>query len=202
MSNQQEVNMYDALRKYVSEYSGAPVTDEEFELIKVAFTSRKIRKKQYFLQAGDVCKYIAFIVKGALRQYSVDDKGLEHIIFFGIENWWVSDRESFTMLTPSRFNIDAIEDCELLVATSEQMQHLVSNSPAFRKTIALLDQRHSIATQKRIHASISMTAEDRFLDLLQNNPTFLQRFPQNMIASYLGISPETLSRIRKKALQK
>lgn len=194
--------MHDALRKYVSDYTGVPVSDDEFELIKEAFTPKKVRKKQYFLQAGDVCKYIGFIVNGAMRQYSIDDKGMEHIIFFAIENWWVSDRESFTMLTPSKYNIDAVEDCELLVSTSEKMQYMISNAPSFTRMLSLLDQRHSFATQKRIHASISMTAEDRYLDLLQNNPAFLQRFPQNMVASYLGISPETLSRSRKKALLK
>lgn len=193
---------YEPLRRYIDEYSGASLPDDAFELVKQAFQPKKIRKRQYFLQAGEVCRYTAFVLKGAFRQYSVDDKGVEHIIHLGIENWWVGDRESFTMLTPSRFNIDAVEDSEVLLITSEQWQQLTARIPEMATMTARIDQRNFIASQKRIHASISMTAEERYLELMNNYPVFLQRFPQNMIASYLGITPETLSRIRKKALSR
>ena len=194
--------LYEPLRRYIDDYAGATLSDDEFALIREAFTPKKYRRKQYLLQAGEVCKYTAFVISGAFRQYSVDDKGVEHIIHLGIENWWVGDRESFTMLTPSRFNIDAVEDSDVLLITFDKMQELVSNIPAMTKLITKLDQRNFIASQKRIHGSISLTAEERYLELLNHNPVFLQRFPQNMIASYLGITPETLSRIRKKALHK
>lgn len=195
-------HMYDSLKKYIEEYSGETLTDEEFEMVKTAFTPKKFRKKQYLLQAGDVSRFMAFIIKGAVRQYSVDDKGIEHIIYFGLENWWAGDRESFTMLTPSRYNIDAVEDTEVLLTTYEHLDRLKNSIPAINKMFTTMDQRSYIATQKRIHASISLTAEERYQELSKNYPDFLQRFPQNMIASYLGISAETLSRIRKKALSK
>lgn len=195
-------HMYDSLKKYIEEYSGETLTDEEFEMVKTAFTPKKFRKKQYLLQAGDVSRFIAFIIKGAVRQYSVDDKGIEHIIYFGLENWWAGDRESFTMLTPSRYNIDAVEDTEVLLTTYEHLDRLKNSIPAISKMFTTMDQRSYIATQKRIHASISLTAEERYQELSKNYPDLLQRFPQNMIASYLGISAETLSRIRKKALSK
>ena len=194
--------MYDSLKKYIEEYSSETLTDEEFEMVKTAFTPKKFRKKQYLLQAGDVSRFMAFIIKGAVRQYSVDDKGIEHIIYFGLENWWAGDRESFTMLTPSRYNIDAVEDTEVLLTTYEHLDRLKNSIPAISKMFTTMDQRSYIATQKRIHASISLTAEERYQELSKNYPDLLQRFPQNMIASYLGISAETLSRIRKKALSK
>jgi CRP-like cAMP-binding protein len=194
--------MYETLRNYINKYASTILSDAEFELVKKAFNQKNLRKKQYFLQEGEVCKYTGFIIKGAMRQYSVDNKGVEHIINLCIENWWVGDRESFSMLTPSRYNIDAVEDSELLVITNADFQNLINSIPAIANMIRTMDQNNYIATQKRIHSSISLTAEERFLNLLETNPVLFQRFPQTMIASYLGISAETLSRIRKKALRK
>ena len=109
--------MHEPLIKYINSFATAPLTSNEVELIKNTFMYKKIRKRQYLLQEGGVCKYAAFIVKGAMRQYSVDDKGLEHIVRLSIENWWAVDRESYTMLTPSPYNIDAWEDTDALLAT-------------------------------------------------------------------------------------
>ncbi|MFT3682534.1 MAG: Crp/Fnr family transcriptional regulator [Ferruginibacter sp.] len=194
--------MHDILRKYIDGYLPTPLTDEEFEPIEAAFTLKKLRKKQYLLQEGDVCKHMAFICKGALRFYSVDDKGVEHIIRFGIENWWITDRESFATGQPSLFNIDTIEDAELLVVTKEALDELHKQSPRYVELSRILEWRTFIAAQKRIQASISQGAEERYNDLQNSIPGFIQRFPQSMIASYLGVSPETLSRIRKQALSK
>jgi CRP-like cAMP-binding protein len=189
--------MYDILLQYITDYSSLTVSDEEFILIKEAFKPKKLRKRQYLLQEGDLCKYLSFITKGALRHYSVDDKGVEHIVRFGIERWWMADYESYTTQTPGKYNIDALENSELLQITSENFDKLKNEVPAIAAMIRKMDQRSYIANQKRIHSSISHTAEDRYLELMNTYPEFLQRFPQNMIASYLGISPETLSRIRK-----
>jgi CRP-like cAMP-binding protein len=108
--------MHEALFKYIKTHSSTPLTESEMEVIKNTFVPNKLRKRQYFLEEGNVCKYVGFIVKGAMRQYSVDDKGVEHIVHLYIENYWVSDRESAVMLTPSKYNIDAWEDTELLIA--------------------------------------------------------------------------------------
>src|SRR5438093_12853386 len=109
--------MHESLLQYIQNYSSLPLSQAEIETIKNSFIPKKLRKKQYFLQEGEVCKYFAFIVKGAMRQYSVDDKGIEHIVHLSIENWWVGDRESYVMLTPSVYNIDAWEETELLIIT-------------------------------------------------------------------------------------
>jgi CRP-like cAMP-binding protein len=194
--------MHQHFRKYIDDKIGTTITDADFELIKAVFISKKLRKKQYLLQAGDICKSLSFIAKGAMRQYTVDEKGVEHIVRFGIENWWMADRESFELLTPSAYNIDAWEESELLQITAANLAHIKETVPAMKMLTDALDKGSYIASQKRIHAAISLTAEERYLEFYQQHPVFLQRFPQNMIASYLGVSPETLSRIRKNSLQK
>jgi CRP-like cAMP-binding protein len=192
-------SMHEPLIKYINSFATTPLTSNEVELIKNTFVYKKIRKKQYLLQEGAVCKYAAFIVKGAMRQYSVDDKGLEHIVRLSIENWWAVDRESYVMLTPSPYNIDAWEDTDALLGTRADLLVLANNIPAFREMTRKLDERHAFASQKRLNAAISMTAEQSYSNLANTYPEFLQRFPQHVIASYLGITKETLSRIRNQA---
>ena len=194
--------MHQALIKYFNSYVTTPLSGSEEELIKNTFVPKKIRKRQYFLQEGQVCKYSAFIVKGAMRQYSVDDKGVEHIVRLLIENWWAVDRESFVMLTPSVYNIDAWEDTEMLLLTKPDSLDLLNQIPVLTEWSRKLDERHAFASQKRLSASISFSAEKRYFDLAGTYPEFLQRFPQHLIASYLGITKESLSRIRNHTVKK
>jgi len=188
--------MHETLFEYIKTHSSTPLTESEMEVIKNTFVPKKLRKKQYFLQEGDVCTYMAFIVKGAMRQYSVDDKGVEHIVRLSIENWWAGDRESHINLTPSVYNIDTWEDTEFLQATRADFLSQLSSIPAVNEVVRHLDERFAIATQKRLNVQISLTAEKRYSELANSYPEFLQRFPQHIIASYLGITKETLSRIR------
>ena len=194
--------MHDVLFKYIEAKTGEKLADNELDAIMAAFDRKRMRKKQYFLREGDVCKYMGFIVKGSARVFTVDDKGHEHIIRFGLESWWISDHESLIHLTPSPYFIEMLEDSELLVITLPNANELRNKSRCFDLLIKVLDQFQAIAMQKRIHAAIGMTAEQRYCDLLRTYPQFLERFPLNMIASYLGLSPETLSRIRKNELRK
>ncbi|OOV20378.1 Crp/Fnr family transcriptional regulator [Flavobacterium sp. LM4] len=189
--------MHNNLFDYISQYTNLSLTSEEQALIIDAFQPKKIRKKQYFLQSGDVCKYSGFIVKGAMRQYSVDDKGIEHIVHLYIENYWANDRESFTMLTPSKYNIDAWEDTDLLLITRADMLSLMEKVPALVEMVRLMDERNAIVSQRRLDSALSNTAEKRYEEFVHSHPQFLQRFPQHLIASSLGITKETLSRIRK-----
>jgi CRP-like cAMP-binding protein len=193
--------MHEKLISYINLYATSPLSNEEEALIVDTFQPKKLRKKQYFLQEGEVCKHTGFIVKGAMRQYSVDDRGVEHIVHLFIENYWASDRESTIMLTPSKYNIEAWEDTELLVITRADMLELMDKIPALVEMIRLMDERNAIANQRRLSSTISNTAEKRYEEFAKNHPQFIQRFPQHLIASFLGITKETLSRIRKQTLK-
>ncbi|MDB5284354.1 MAG: cyclic nucleotide-binding protein [Bacteroidota bacterium] len=188
--------MYQSLLRYIERHSTTPLAADDIELIQSYFTPKKLRKGQYLLQEGEICKSTAFIVKGAMRQYSVDDKGTEHIIQLGIENWWCLERESFLMLTPSRYNIDAWEDTDLLMLKKTDYNDHLINVPAVAEMIALMKDRYASATQKRLHSVLNDTAEQRYFNLLNTYPEIVQRFPQYLIASYLGVAKETLSRLR------
>jgi CRP-like cAMP-binding protein len=194
--------MYESLIKYFNSYSSTLLTGDEIDLIQSSFTPKKFRRKQYFLQEGEVCKYSAFIIKGAMRQYRVDDKGEEHIIKLFIENWWANDRESFLRQAPSDYFIDAWEETDALLATKATLVDLIDRIPALSESIRIIDANFAIASQRRLNAAISLSAEERYHDLEKTYPEFLQRFPQQMIASYLGINRETLSRIRSRGLKK
>ena len=194
--------MHDALFNYIEAKAGEKLTDHERDAIQAVFDEKRMRKRQYLLREGDVCKYSAFIVKGSARMFSVDEKGHEHIIRFGLESWWMVDHESSLNLTPSPYFIEMLEDSELLLISFSNANELRCKSRCFDLTVKALDKFQAIAMQKRIHSAIGMTAEERYCDLLHTYPKFIDRFPMNMIASYLGLSPETLSRIRKNALRK
>ena len=187
--------MYEVLFKKFDEK--VKISEAEKELSRSFFIPKKLRKRQYLLQEGDVCKYIAFVEKGMLRSYSIDDKGNEHIVQFAFEGWWISDQYSFLTRTPSPYAIDAIEDSELLLLTPESEEQLLKAIPCLERYFRILLQNSMIAMQQRLVSSLSHSAEEKYNYLVQSCPTIPQRVPQHMMASYLGITPETLSRIRK-----
>lgn len=173
------------------------ISDEELSVLQQFFTSKRLRKKQYLLQEGDVCKYIAFVTKGILRSYSIDDKGNEHILQFAFENWWISDMHSYFTGEPSIYTIDAIEDVEMLLITNAAKEQLLQQIPKMERYFRILFQNNIIAIQNRLVCSLSQSAEEKYKKMNDDYPAIIQRVPQHMIASFLGITPETLSRIRK-----
>lgn len=193
---------YELLFGYIETKSALTLSENERQLIRAAFKLRHLRKRQYLLQEGDICKYMAFIVQGAGRMYAVNESGQEHIVRFAIESWWLGDYESYNLHTPSRYYIEMTEDANVLLVTHEHITELARTVPAIDLMIRAIDQKGAIATQKRIHSAISLSAEERYEAFAKTYPELLQRFPQSMIASYLGISAETLSRLRKHLLSK
>ena len=192
---------FQMLFDYIQDLSGQTLSEDDKELLVAHFKPKKIRKRQYFLQEGDVCKYAGFIVKGAAKTYTVDEKGHEHILKLSVEDWWLADFESYYHLKPSRFNIEALEDMEILQITNAVVEEFIKPIPAFSAMQKVLSQNNTIAAQKRMQSAISQSGEERFQELVNEYPHFIQRFSQNMIASYLGLTPESLSRIRKNSLK-
>jgi len=173
------------------------LTDRDKETIKTFFVPKKLKKRQYLLQEGDVCRQMAFVAKGLLRTYNVDDKGDEHMSVFGWEGWWLSDLNSFLSGEPAVFNVDAIEDSELLMISRADYEALTIAVPVMDRYFRILYQNSLVTKERRLMSSITHSAEEKYVQLAESNPKIIARIPQNLIASYLGIAPETLSRIKK-----
>ncbi len=154
------------------------------------------------MQEGDVCKFVGFIIKGAFKQYTVDRTGKENILGLYIERWWVGDRESFMIDNPSHYFIEATEDVEMLLVSREDFIVKLSRTPFVNEMIKVLTEKQSFNLIKRVQASQTLTAEKRYEDFQKRFPEFIQRFPQHIIASYLGMTKETLSRIRAGSTKK
>jgi CRP-like cAMP-binding protein len=140
------------------------------------------------------------VEKGILRSYTVDEKATEHIVQFAMEGWWIGDHYSFITGEPSAYTIDALEDAELLLITAVSMEQMFEKIPKMERYFRILLQNNMIAMQRRVLASLSLSSEEKYTRLVNTYPDIIQRVPQHMIASYLGITPETLSRIRKQML--
>jgi CRP-like cAMP-binding protein len=187
--------MYDLIIANVSRHIS--LTKEETAYFTSLLKHRRIRKKQYLLQAGDISRFENFVNAGLLRAYTVDTKGQEHIAMFALEGWWISDLYSFLTNTPATQHIDALEDSEVLSIEKSDLENLYEKIPKFDKLFRVLLQNAFVANQQRILAGISQTAEEQYLDFIKKYPAIEQRVPQHQIASYLGITPETISRIRR-----
>ena len=178
------------------------LTNEEFETISKFFIPKKLRKKQFLLNEGEVCRNIGFVNSGCLRQYRIDSKGSEHIIQFAIKDWWVSDLHSFLSGNPATDNIDALKGTEVLLLERSAREELLNACPKMEKFFRILIEANHVATNQRIVDSLSTTAEERYQKFIKTYPELFEQIPQNQIASYLGITPQSLSRIRKELVQK
>lgn len=187
--------MFELLHQKFSEI--IDLSGEEFEYAKTLFIPKKLKKKRILIEAGEICKYTVFVEKGLLRSFKADDKGNEYILQFALSGWWTADLYSFLTNEPTLYNIEALEDSELLMITKPSWDLLLEKVPAFERYFRVLIQNNLINTQRRLMSSFTETAEEKYLKLLKEFPDILQRVPQHMIASYLGITRETLSRTRR-----
>ncbi len=187
--------MFEAFAKYLKEKQ-PDLTDNDLEQIRAVCIFKKLRKRQYLLQEGDINHHACFIIKGCLRNYRLSKDGAEHILKFAVENWWMSDLESYNNNSPSKNNIDAVEDSELLLIEKKAFEKLVDDLPKFREFHEKLKSKSVDTLQNRIISNISDTAEEKYFKFIKTYPDIFNRVPLHMIASYLGVSRETLSRIR------
>ena len=192
--------MFNLLRTHIEKR--VQLTDEEFKVISKFFIPKKLRRKQFLLHEGEVCKNIGFVNYGCLREYTIDNKGSEHIIQFAIEDWWISDPNSFLSGLPSTYNIDALENSEVLLLEKSAREKLLDSCPKMERFFRILIEANFVATQRRITESLSTSAEERYLKFIKTYPKLIEQVSQNHIASYLGITPQSLSRIRKELSQK
>lgn len=187
--------MYELFFKNINERIS--LTESEQELFTSYLKPKKLRKRQFLLQEGDVCKHSAFVEKGMLRSYSVDEKGNERILQFAPEGWHIADLYSFITGEPSSLNIEALEDSELVLISNTSIVELRKTIPKFLEFSFIQMQNAYVALQRRLFDMVNLSTEEKYTKLLEKYPDIVQRVPQHMIASYLGLTAETLSRVRK-----
>lgn len=175
-----------------------PLDDEEKEYLKKVYVKRSIKRRQFILQQGEICNHSTFVLEGCFKMYFVDDGGKEHNLQFAIENWWIGDISSFYSNEPSKLYIEAIENSVILQCKKEDQLRLFVEYPKFNRIFRILAENAMVGLQQRTIQNISSTAEERYLDFLKRHPQFFNRISNVQIASYLGVTPEFLSTIRKK----
>ncbi len=176
----------------------AEFTDDEMAFVRTMFVPRTLRSGEFLQRAGSVATHAAFVASGCLRSYVIDPRGKEHIAMFAAETWWIQDHVSLSSGAPSEYFIDAIEDSNVLLLDMKGHQALVERLPGYSAAFQRGLQKHAAAKDTRIIKSMSASAEERYLQFLETYPALASRVPQFMLASYLGLSPETVSRIRRK----
>jgi CRP-like cAMP-binding protein len=183
---------------YIKQYVDLTAGEESILLSKVK--SRKYLKGQFVVQNGDICRYENFVLTGCLKTFYIDNEGQEHIIMFAIENWWTADLGSFISQTPADLSVQCLENSELVQIHYNDLQQLYLEIPKLERFFRVIIQKAFVATQKRIINNFSLPAMERYIQFREQYPKIEQRVPQYMIASYLGITKEFLSKIRSQLI--
>lgn len=187
--------MFELIQKNIAKH--IQLTEEEFNYFTSLLQLKRLRKKQVLLGEGEICTHEYFVNSGCLRQYNLDEKGQEHIVQFAVMDWWIGDQYSFVTGLPGKYFIDALLDSEVLMIEKNKLEELYLKVPKFERFFRIAFQNAYVAMQQRILSKLSEPAEKSYLDFIQRYPDIEQAVPQHQIASYLGITPESLSRIRK-----
>jgi len=187
--------MLENFKKYI--LSKSEISEKEFDQLAKHLKQKKVKKGELLLRQGEVCIYSFFVSTGLLRSYTIDESGKEHIIQFAPEDWLIVDRSSSFFNLPSELNIDAIENSEVVFLSLDFIENASALNSSFISFNNKALHSHILHLQKRVNLLLGATAEQRYLDFIALYPSLTLRIPQWMIASYLGITPESLSRVRK-----
>ena len=171
-------------------------TPEDLQLMRSLSIVKKVRRKEFLLQEGEICRHKIFVAKGLLKSYCLKNDGTEHIMRFAPENSWTTDHISLKNQTPAQSNIEALENSEVVMWTRENMHELFNSIPAFKVYMSRLIENALKSSHDRILINLSYTSEEKYEDFIASFPDVFRRVPLHMVASYLGVSRETLSRIR------
>jgi CRP-like cAMP-binding protein len=174
------------------------LNDDEQKLFILSLEPHILKKRTVHLKAGEVCRHSTFIIDGALKGFTVDKDGQEHVINFALSDWWIADLYSLITQKPGVLTIEAIADSEVLLLSKERQQMLYDQVPKFERFFRIIAENSLVASQQRLINNLSLTAEERYLDFIQKYPFVLECAPLHSIASYLGITPEFLSKIRRR----
>jgi len=172
------------------------LTEAEKELFTSFLQTKKLKKKEYLLHQGEICKYSAFVLSGCLRGYSIDKNGTEHVLSFAPADWWMADMYSLISQQPGVLNIEALEDTEMLLLSKINQEKLYLEIPKFERFFRILAEKSLVANQQRLIDRLSLTGEERYKIFCNRYPTLINHLPQKQIAAYIGVTPEFLSRAR------
>ena len=192
--------MYDRIRANINRR--ITLTDAEFDHFTTFLQPKTIKKKEFLQQEGEISRHLSFVNEGCFRTYSVDKTGEEHVLQFSVEDWWVGDIYSALTQKPSRYFIEALEESHVHLIDYQRVEQMYAEIPKFERFFRIMAQNRFVALEERINCDSTASAEERYLDLLNRYPTLPQRVPQQYIASFLGIQPPSLSRIRKHLAEK
>ena len=185
--------------KYIADIVQLTPAEEDIFLSKVHH--RTYLKGQFVLQAGDVARHTHFVLKGCVKTYYLDSNGHEHIVNFGIENWWVGDLGSYISQTPAEYNVKCLENTELVQVPHDSLEFLYAEIPRLERFFRIIVERAYVSSRRRIIDGRTLSSIDKYLQFKQHYPEIEQRVPQYMIASYLGFTPEFLSKIRNQLIK-
>ncbi|MGX5684515.1 Crp/Fnr family transcriptional regulator [Chryseobacterium cucumeris] len=188
--------MSDLLFKNISQYIN--LAEEDFQKFAKPFERKTFKKKEVVLKEGEYCFFEGFVLNGCFKIYYLNENGLEQTLYFAVEGWWITDIDSLINTVPSILNIEALEDSEVLMISKKDKEDLYKTMPQIEKLFRIMNQKSSVALQRRILSLTGKTADKRYLEFLEKYPGLEQRITQQQVASYLGITHEFLSKIRKK----
>jgi CRP-like cAMP-binding protein len=185
--------MHEKLRQHIERVT--PLTDDEFAFVITHFTQKRFRRHQFLIEAGEPVRYVYFVLSGLLKLVYTDDSGKEHIVSFAMDDWWESDFQAYYTQSAATFSLNCIENTEVLCLSLDDYKKLGNSLPKIERFFLQKSILGSIASQQRILSLLTTNAKERYEQLLKQQPSLIQRVPKTMLASYLGVSRETLSRL-------